>query len=316
MAKIEILDYNNGWSELFNQEAQALKSLFADNLAGVFHVGSTAVEGMPARSIIDILLIVNDISSASDKISVLCSNGYIVDNNLSSPEKTVLHKEVTLAGGTVRTHSLYIISESNEEEVKRALGFVRMLRNDAEMAMQYADIKRRLADKYSDNEAAYAEGKAKWLDGENPFEDEAADDFEDDPEEEEEEEAPAVVVPVVVATDEPETPAEEAQPAAEEPAPEEDAPAEKEPKPETPKPEKKKKKDKKAETEASAEGQRKSHSLSKEMMGEYVSIGACLLGTLGFFLGMFLLSDGILGLLIGLVAGGLGGFGFSMFFGK
>ena len=211
MAKIKISEYNHGWPEAYNQEAQALRELFGDSVSEIFHIGSTAVPGMAARATVDVLLVVKDIAAVSDKISALCVNGYTVDSSDFDSEKVVLHKEAAVAGETVRTVSLYIMNETNEEGVNKAVGFVRTLRSDEDMALKYAEIKKKLAERYPNDDAAYAVGKAKWLDGDNPFEDEAAAYEEASVEETEKEEAPAAfVAPVPVASTEAEAPAQDA----------------------------------------------------------------------------------------------------------
>ena len=404
MAKVIISEYNYSWPSLYQEESAALQAAFGDNLAGVFHIGSTAVPGMPSRPTIDILLSVNDMTAASKTAESLCENGYILDSKMAEEGKTVLHKE-TEAG---RTHTVYIVDAKDEDKIEGSVGFVRMLGGDADMAMQYADVKKKLAAMYQNDEASYNEGKTKWLDGEDPFDSGAAfveEEYEEEEEEEEtnapvaesaEEEAEeekaedsAAFIPVVTpapsfggAHEEKSEPAAEAEksdteaenlgaaetasssapqvlaypgpkpavlsyPGATEAAPAADKndkkpKPEKAPKPIKVKPEKapeqpkaaapaKPEREKKEKTpkvkaekhskkeaapavEETTDNKKRSKKRGNEKRQGYISIGACLLGTLGFYLGAFVFSNGILGLLIGLVAGGLLGFAASLLF--
>jgi GrpB-like predicted nucleotidyltransferase (UPF0157 family) len=54
--KIEIVDYDPAWPELFAEEQPAVEALLAPWLCGpVQHVGSTAVPGLRAKPVIDML---------------------------------------------------------------------------------------------------------------------------------------------------------------------------------------------------------------------------------------------------------------------
>lgn len=167
MSKIIISEFDHEWAESFKKESAFLREIFVDNFAGLFHVGSTAVHGMAARPIVDILLVVNDITAASDSVAVLRENGYLVDESYEATGMFSLHKITE----SVTTHNLYITSSNDEETVKNTIGFVRMMRDDAQKAAEFADVKRRLAQVYADDEVAYTIGKAKWLCGEDPFAD-------------------------------------------------------------------------------------------------------------------------------------------------
>jgi F0F1-type ATP synthase assembly protein I len=302
------------------------------------------------------LLVVSDTALAAEKLSLLGEAGYSVEIPIGDSEKAVLHK---IADG-VCTHNLYIVSVSNDEEIKKAVGLVRMLSNDADMALQYADVKKKLAEKYAEDESAYNDGKARWLDGEDPLADEACCEPEDAPvvvdadeksdsapADEKTEESAEVVAeePSVPETHEEaadkcdgddanapeeipeaeETPSEEAAseptlvvnqiPAQQEVIPE---PEKTENKKEKPKKEKREKirfddedSDKKKSKEKKSKSDRKA---AREKRRGRIASCACLAGTAGFLIGTFAFSNGILGLIIGLVAGYALGFGLSMIF--
>ena len=55
MRKIEIVPYDENWKQLYKREKIILKNIFAENAVGIHHIGSTAVPGLSAKPIIDIL---------------------------------------------------------------------------------------------------------------------------------------------------------------------------------------------------------------------------------------------------------------------
>ena len=54
MFKVEILQHDPRWKEKFSLESTKLEKEFGDNFVAIHHIGSTAVEGLSAKPIIDI----------------------------------------------------------------------------------------------------------------------------------------------------------------------------------------------------------------------------------------------------------------------
>src|SRR5271170_3308792 len=56
---IPVVDYNPRWPELFAQEAARIRSALGSRALRIEHVGSTAVPGLAAKPVIDLLLVVS-----------------------------------------------------------------------------------------------------------------------------------------------------------------------------------------------------------------------------------------------------------------
>ena len=75
---IEVVDYNPVWIAAFEEEAAILTAVFGQRVIEVHHIGSTAVPGLDAKPIIDILVVLdhtNDINSfdrAMEDIDFVC----------------------------------------------------------------------------------------------------------------------------------------------------------------------------------------------------------------------------------------------------
>lgn len=66
---ILIVEYDPRWSELFTQEAQNLRNLLGSKLLSrIEHVGSTAIVGMPAKPVIDMLIAIPSFECAKEEI--------------------------------------------------------------------------------------------------------------------------------------------------------------------------------------------------------------------------------------------------------
>ena len=58
--RIEVVPYNPAWPSQFETESKLILRALGDNVVSVHHIGSTAIPGIPAKPIIDMLLEVDD----------------------------------------------------------------------------------------------------------------------------------------------------------------------------------------------------------------------------------------------------------------
>jgi GrpB-like predicted nucleotidyltransferase (UPF0157 family) len=69
MDEVEIVDYDARWPAMFTEEAGLLCAVLDPSLlVGVEHFGSTAIPGLAAKPIIDILVAVRSLAAARTKI--------------------------------------------------------------------------------------------------------------------------------------------------------------------------------------------------------------------------------------------------------
>ena len=59
--KVKVVDYSAAWPVLYQQEAARIRAILADNFVAIYHIGSTAVERLAAKPIIDIMPVVKKI---------------------------------------------------------------------------------------------------------------------------------------------------------------------------------------------------------------------------------------------------------------
>lgn len=154
--KIELVDYNPGWPLLFASEAKAIKSVLGANVINIHHIGSTAVPGLTAKPIIDILLEVADIAALSHA-NVLKDLHY-----QARGESGIVGRRYFIKGGSVRTHHLhgFITGDAN---IVRHLAFRDYLRANSAAAAEYARVKRNAAQACHNDGAVYAALKAPFL---------------------------------------------------------------------------------------------------------------------------------------------------------
>jgi GrpB-like predicted nucleotidyltransferase (UPF0157 family) len=59
--RVEVVSYNSNWKEMYKEEAEKIKNILNDIIIDIHHIGSTAIPGIKAKPVIDILVEVKDI---------------------------------------------------------------------------------------------------------------------------------------------------------------------------------------------------------------------------------------------------------------
>jgi GrpB-like predicted nucleotidyltransferase (UPF0157 family) len=74
--RIVLVDYDPRWAELFEREAARIRAVLAEEALRIEHVGSTSVPGLPAKPVVDIVLVVTDSADETAYLPALASTGY------------------------------------------------------------------------------------------------------------------------------------------------------------------------------------------------------------------------------------------------
>ncbi|MDF2502108.1 MAG: hypothetical protein K0Q77_2822 [Anaerosporomusa subterranea] len=64
--KVEVIEYNSEWPNLYLKEAEKIRNILGNELVDIYHIGSTSVENLRAKPIIDIMPVVRDITKVDD----------------------------------------------------------------------------------------------------------------------------------------------------------------------------------------------------------------------------------------------------------
>jgi len=125
---------------------------------GIHHVGSTAVSGLEAKPIIDILVGVRDLETARACFGPLAELGYVHAPYL--PEEMHWFCKPDQAH---RTHHLHLVPH-DFQRFRDELALRDRLREDPGLAERYATLKRELASRYREDREAYTDGKTPFVD--------------------------------------------------------------------------------------------------------------------------------------------------------
>lgn len=155
---VEIVSYDAGWPARSAAERELLEPLLRTWLAGpIEHVGSTAIPGMPAKPIIDLMAPVHSLDASRPAILAVESAGYCY-----APYKADSMHWFCKPSPACRTHHLHLVPLGSATWCER-LAFRDALRADAALAREYAELKFALARQCSGDREAYTVAKGPFI---------------------------------------------------------------------------------------------------------------------------------------------------------
>jgi GrpB-like predicted nucleotidyltransferase (UPF0157 family)/catechol 2,3-dioxygenase-like lactoylglutathione lyase family enzyme len=160
--EIEIASYIPAWPAMFKAEAARLRTILpADLILDIQHYGSTAVPGLDAKPIIDILLATPDLADARAAFPMrLKANGYAFWADNPKIDRLFFVKGLPPSAPR-RTHHLHVTEPGGE--LWRQLSFRDHLRGHPPDARAYAAMKHELAVRHRNDRDAYTNAKADFI---------------------------------------------------------------------------------------------------------------------------------------------------------
>ena len=152
--KVVLVDYDPAWPVLFARENDRIKSALGAKALSIEHVGSTSVPALPAKPIVDILLVVESSADEKSYLPALEAAGYVL--GIREPD----WHEHRMFKGPDTNNNLHVFSHG-DEEIERMLIFRDRLRENPTDRDFYLRTKRELAQKDWNFVQNYADAKSK-----------------------------------------------------------------------------------------------------------------------------------------------------------
>jgi len=152
--EISLEDYDPLWPMKFAHHADIIRKALGATALSIEHVGSTSVQGLAAKPIVDILLVVEDSSEESAYLPALVAAHYAL--RVREPE---WHQHRMLRTRALDVH-IHVFSQGCVE-VARLLALRDRLRSSADDRELYASVKRNLARRDWPDMNAYAQAKSE-----------------------------------------------------------------------------------------------------------------------------------------------------------
>lgn len=163
--RIEVVDYDSTWPALFEAESARLAAHFPpDSICRMEHIGSTAVPGLAAKPIIDILVGVTDFGFVVDSVAPAMERaGYDYFFRPELGNDGPRHPWFIGRGPSdARVSHVHVARIDDVSQWDRVV-FRDYLRSHADAALEYAALKRALAGRFADDREAYTRAKTEFI---------------------------------------------------------------------------------------------------------------------------------------------------------
>jgi GrpB-like predicted nucleotidyltransferase (UPF0157 family) len=157
---VVVVPYDAEWPRRFEAERTLLERVLAPWLeGGIHHVGSTAIPGIAAKPVVDMIAGVRDVDEAQAAFEPLREQSYVhtphrpgIAHHFSKPSPRPSELRFGLH-----------LTEPDSDLWRERLTFRDLLRGDRALVAEYELLKRRLAEAHGDDVAAYTAGKRAFV---------------------------------------------------------------------------------------------------------------------------------------------------------
>ena len=157
--KIIVTPYDKKWKTDFEQICRELEGAIGDLIIGIEHVGSTSVEGLSAKPIIDIDVVIEDYAVFDEVTHNLEKLGYIHEGDLGIKDREAFKYSDK---PHLQKHHLYVCPKYSAE-LHRHITFRDFLRSNPEAAKEYSLVKERAAELFPNDIDKYIEFKTPCI---------------------------------------------------------------------------------------------------------------------------------------------------------
>ncbi len=152
---VRVVEYDPSWPTVFEAERTRLAPLLEG--AEIHHIGSTAVPGLAAKPIVDMIAVVDSYELPIARLVDDAGYQYPRAFNATLTKRRFL----CYPRADWRTHHMHLIDD--RDELTRYLRFRDRLRADPALARRYETLKRELAERHRHDREAYTEGKSEFV---------------------------------------------------------------------------------------------------------------------------------------------------------
>jgi GrpB-like predicted nucleotidyltransferase (UPF0157 family) len=157
--KVIVVPYDKAWKSAFEEIKKEIERVIGDLIIGIEHVGSTSVEGLSAKPIIDIDVVIKDYSVFATVVQKLETIGYIHEGDLGIKDREAFKYSNK---PHLQKHHLYVCPQYSEE-LHRHVTFRDYLKNNREAVKKYSLVKETAAILFPNEIEKYIEYKTPCI---------------------------------------------------------------------------------------------------------------------------------------------------------
>jgi GrpB-like predicted nucleotidyltransferase (UPF0157 family) len=157
---IRIVEYDPEWPNRYETAAARIREAGGDRFVALEHIGSTAVPGLAAKPIVDVLGGVERLADGEAAVEALEALGYeyVPELEAAIPERRYFYK----TDDDCHTHHLHVV-EHGGPFWTRHLQFRDYLREHPDRARRYEKVKREAACDHRHDIEGYEDAKAAFV---------------------------------------------------------------------------------------------------------------------------------------------------------
>ena len=154
---IQLTPHRDAWRDWYAAEARHWQQLLHGHIRAIAHIGSTAIPGIWAKPIIDILIEVADAATLQNAANILVAHGYLQMS--ASDTRISLNKGYTPEGFAERVFHIHLRLPGDHDEYY----FRDYLREHPAIAKQYEALKLSLWKPYEHDRDGYTNAKGDFI---------------------------------------------------------------------------------------------------------------------------------------------------------
>ena len=155
---IFLVQHNDKWEDDYKEIESSIKNLLKDYpVERISHIGSTAMQGIWAKNIIDVMVEISEKSDMAEAAYALEQNGFI--RMSSETNRISLNKGYTKEGFADKVYHIHFRYTGDNDE----LYFRNFLNEHPQVAKEYEALKLELWKKYEHNRDAYTDAKTEFI---------------------------------------------------------------------------------------------------------------------------------------------------------
>lgn len=158
MRSVEVVPHDPRWADEFEVEARRLLAVLGKELLAIHHIGSTAIPGIAAKPVIDVLPVVRSIERMDAMDDDMAALGYRAWGEYGLPGRRYFTRD----SDGKRTHNIHVYARGNRE-ITRHLAFRDYMNAHQAEAHAYGRLKANLAQQFPTDFEAYMDGKNAFI---------------------------------------------------------------------------------------------------------------------------------------------------------
>lgn len=153
---VEVIPYCPEWPKNYEKEKEALIKNLGGLISTIHHIGSTAVNGLAAKPVIDMIIEAHSLEVLDSSSSIFQRLGYEVMGEFGISGRRYYRK-----GGNNRTHQIHAF-KVGDTNIKRHIAFRDYLLSHPDILLEYQRLKMQLTKESIDIDL-YCEGKDSFI---------------------------------------------------------------------------------------------------------------------------------------------------------